>query len=86
MGARVIFPQDTDTTFWGGAAMLLSLFALIGASDLLMQALIAILFPCVGWTILYFIKREVTYRFPAKTKRRGKKLEEGKDNITKELE
>ena len=66
MRARVLIQQDTDTTLWGGAAMVLSLFAWVGASDLLMQAMICILFPCIGWTLLYFVKREIVYRFPPK--------------------
>lgn len=78
--------QDTDTTLWGGAAMVLSLFAWIGASDVLMQAMIGILFPCIGWAALYFVKREIIYRFPPKKAKRDGKLGEGKDKNRKELE
>lgn len=66
--------------------MVLSLFAWIGTSDVLMQAVIGILFPCIGWALLYFLKREITYRFPPKKPKQDEKLEEGKDKNRKELQ
>lgn len=52
-----------DTTGWSIIGLVL---ALVTSQDLIVQALIAMLFPTIGWTILYFIKREITHRFPPK--------------------
>ena len=54
---------NDDTTRWSMAGLLI---ALILASELWAQAIFIILFPTLGWTLLYFIKREIVYRFPPK--------------------
>lgn len=87
MGTRVIVQQDTDTTLWGGVAMIM----VLASSDVFMQAAIGILFPVIGWTLLYFIKREVTYRWPPKMpedlfKQLLEKYSEERDKSKKELQ
>jgi hypothetical protein len=55
--------QNRDTTGWGVVGLILGLMS---TGDLLVQALMIILFPALGWTLTYFVKREITYRFPPK--------------------
>jgi hypothetical protein len=87
MGTKLIVQQDTDTTLWGGVAMIL----VLASADVFIQAAIGILFPVVGWTLLYFIKREVTYRWPPKVpedlfKQLLEKYSEERDKSKKELQ
>lgn len=56
--------QNKDTTGWSMVGMII---ALVTSKDLLVQAIVAILVPIIGWTLLYFWKREVTHRFPPKS-------------------
>ena len=64
MTARMVMEHNRDTTGWGVAGLILGL---VSSSDLLVQAIVAILFPTLGWTLLFFVKREIMYRFPPKT-------------------
>jgi uncharacterized membrane protein len=68
--------NNSDTTGWGAVGVLL---ALLLTPDIFAQAIVVILFPAVGWTILYFIKRELIYRFPPKIN--PKELKD-KDDLT----
>ena len=70
---------DRDTMGWGALGLVLAIFNM---PDIALQAIVAVLFPMVGWTLLYFVKREIVYRFPPKDKEPGKILEK----INKELE
>lgn len=67
-----IMIQEKDTTGWGVVGVIL---AMMSSPDLMMQAIVAILFPTVGWTLLYFVKRELIHRFPPKDKKTGKNLD-----------
>lgn len=55
--------QNKETMGWSIVGLILGL---VGSSDLLIQAIIVILFPTIGWIVHYFVKREVVYRFPPK--------------------
>ena len=63
MSARTSMDHNKDTTGWGIIGLILGL---LSSPDLIVQAVVAILFPTIGWTLLYFVKREITYRFPPK--------------------
>lgn len=63
MTAREAMDQNKDTTGWSVVGLIIGL---VTSSDLLVQAVVAILVPVVGWTVLYFWKREIAYRFPPK--------------------
>ena len=65
MGILERMENNRETTGWGAVGVIL---ALISSPDLFIQALVVILFPVIGWTILYFIQREIKYRFPPKEK------------------
>ncbi len=56
--------MSDDTTGWSMAGLVLGLMFV---SEIWLQALFIILFPALGWTLLYFVKREIVYRFPPKT-------------------
>jgi len=58
-----VLEHNRDTTGWGVVGLIL---ALMTSPDLLMQAAVVVLFPAIGWMIMYFLKRELTYRFPPK--------------------
>lgn len=63
MTARVMLEQNKDTTGWSVVGLILGL---VSSNDLLIQAIIVILFPTIGWLVHYFVKREVIHRFPPK--------------------
>lgn len=63
MRLKGVMEQNRDTTGWGIVGLILGLLT---SPDLIVQAVVAILFPTIGWTLLYFVKREITYRFPPK--------------------
>lgn len=50
--------QNKDTTIWGGVSLLL---ALADSSELARQAIVVILFPTIGWLMLYFVKKITAY-------------------------
>lgn len=66
MTVRETMDQNRDTTGWGIVGLILGL---LSSPDLLVQATVVILFPVIGWTLLYFIRREITYRFPPKNRK-----------------
>jgi hypothetical protein len=59
--------QNKETTGWSIVGLII---ALLSSHDLIVQAIVAILIPIVAWTLLYFWKREISYRFPPKEPKR----------------
>lgn len=59
--------NNKETTGWSVVGLIIGLMS---SSDLIVQAIVAILVPIVGWTLLYFWKREITHRFPPREPKR----------------
>lgn len=66
MRAKTSMQQNVDTTGWSIVGLIMGLFSSPELHNLLVQAVVIILFPSIGWTLLYLVKREVTYRLPPK--------------------
>lgn len=66
MTARETMDQNKDMVGWGMVSLFLGLISSPQLLDLLANAIVIILFPTAGWALLYFVKREITYRFPPK--------------------
>jgi hypothetical protein len=58
-----VMQENKETMGWSVVGLIIALFT---SGDLIVQAIVAILVPIVGWTLLYFWKREITHRFPPK--------------------
>jgi hypothetical protein len=72
MGIRNLMDQNKDTTVWSGVSLLL---ALADSSEIIRQAVVVILFPAIGWLLLYYVKKLVSY-----IENLGEETEEGEDN------
>lgn len=66
MRVKTLMEQNRDTTGWSIVGLILGLFSSPELHNLLVQALVIIIFPTIGWTLLYLVKREITYRLPPK--------------------
>lgn len=63
MRVKSLMDNNKETTGWSVVGLILGLMS---SSDLIVQAVVAIIVPIVSWTLLYFWKREISHRFPPK--------------------
>ena len=63
MGIRKMIDQTKETTGWSIIGLILGLSS---SKDLLVQAIVIILFPIIAWTALHFWQRIILRRFPPK--------------------
>lgn len=56
MELKELIDKHKDTTLWSGMATLLALGT---SSQLIVQALVAILAPTISWLLLYYVKKLV---------------------------
>lgn len=75
--------ENKDTMGWPVAGLLLAgglptIVPMEVIIQIISQGLLIAVFPTLGWLLLYFVKREITYRFPPKDKKAL--LDENLDN------